>query len=409
MKRITAKEKKQEPDDAPVPDFYAISREFPLEELPGLRLPVPEKNDQKMGISQPGMNPENQMGALDRRRQEILQTISLLQGQPMQAGAGNPLAMFQGQSAFPGNLMAAFGGQPMQQQQSQQQQLQPQNAAPQFANFGGGNLSQLLAANPGVAAALPPQLAEMLKQQQPQGQPSAPAQAPSQPVQPQMQAPAPNFGGFNISQLLSNPASISNLLSQLQGQNQGGQPQQQFQQQQFMGGQQPPQAPSPAPQPNGNDPAALQKKLMEAASSGAPINSETLALLQAQLGGSVGSGGMSASDVKRQLMAGAQANNVLASQAPPPASPKPQQPSESPAPNQNQQGPPGDLLAQLQRQLMGGQGAPQAAPQQASNNPLADLQRQLASNPQFAGLGGLQNVMNLLGAQGGNAPQGNSS
>ena len=150
MKRVTSKEAKklqeasQADADAPVPDFYAISRLYPLPELTGFRPPSAKDTSGAGGYDgsalggPPGamvvgsgnfrLDPnhksqEEEIAALERRRQEILQRMTALQagGQALPGnGTGNP--------AEDANaaLLVLLGLQQQQQQQSQQQQQHQQ-------------------------------------------------------------------------------------------------------------------------------------------------------------------------------------------------------------------------------------------------------------------------------------------
>lgn len=424
MKRVTAKDaKKVENDaDAPVPDFYAISREFPLAELPGFRgsgsdseggakpqangqqaqpnaafrlLEMEYPKQQQQGSQQPaqGSGHEGEIAALERRRQELLQCLSALQGggqsvpQPQQpqgqfAGLQQPTNM----GGIPNHLLAALRG--------MQQAANPTQAPPQAPP--GVNWSQLL------AGGLPPgvDLSALF---------GKPAQAPQPPAPPQPQAPPPSV---NLSQLLAannnsgSGTNIGMLLQQLQGQiagnqnfqataaNPAGAPQQQQQQ----------QPPAQAPPPGGLDMAALQRKIFEAANaSGGNLNPDALAQL-------LRNNGVPGPAPPQQQQSSAPApyaqSNMMgqasqaSSNAPAPQAPS-SGPSSAPTPADLQRlmgGNSAGILEALQRQLMGG-GMPQQQPPPAPSAPQGEssnqapapndmqrqmLQSQLANNPQLA-------------------------
>jgi hypothetical protein len=211
MKRITSREAKEAENDpdAPVPDFYSISREYPLPELTGFRPKdgsgLPDEsglNGSRAdldGNSHAGSRDQD-IAALERRRQEILQRFSSLQpGMNSAQGLADPNAA----------LMMLLG----MQQQQQQFGAAPNLAATLAALTGGMNQS----ANPfgygnfglnGMAQAQANPLAQLLSQYQQAGTAGSP-----------FPAPAPASSGvhgvpLNFSELLGqNPALAQSLAS----------------------------------------------------------------------------------------------------------------------------------------------------------------------------------------------------
>jgi hypothetical protein len=117
MKRIASKDGKEadHDPDAPVPDFYAISRDYPLPELTGFRLRDVSAGSsghrQDIGVNLHAGSREQDIAALERRRLELLQRFTALP--PAAAGPA---------TADP-NLAPLLMLLNMQQQQQQQQQL----------------------------------------------------------------------------------------------------------------------------------------------------------------------------------------------------------------------------------------------------------------------------------------------
>jgi hypothetical protein len=212
MKRITSREAKEAENDpdAPVPDFYAISREYPLPELTGFRSKDGSGLPDEAGMNGSRAdldgnlhagNRDQDIAALERRRQEILQRFSSLQpGMNSAQGLADPNAA----------LMMLLSMQQQQQQQQQQQLGAAPNLATTLAALTGGmNQGALAAGNPfgfgnfglgGMAQAQANPLAQFLSQYQQAGAAGSPFPAP---------APASGLHGLplNISEMLGqNPA-----------------------------------------------------------------------------------------------------------------------------------------------------------------------------------------------------------